>query len=103
MAQQRKTTGGESAVKGSDATALKKLAPVAKEINAHMVSAIKCDGKANDHRLSATLLMADARGKCAPLKITFKQWCVDNLEMSYGNAIKRGITMKHTSGPCPCI
>ncbi len=88
MARQRKATGGESAVKGSDARALKLLAPVAKRIDAHMESAGKSDGKANEHRLSASMLMADAKAKCAPLNITFKQWCADNLSVSYDHARK---------------
>lgn len=88
MAGKRKAAGGEAAAKGSDATALKELAPVAKRIDAHMESAGKNDGKANEHRLSASMLMADAKAKCAPLNITFKQWCADSLSVSYDHARK---------------
>lgn len=79
----RRKSGGESAVKGSDAETLKKLAPVALEINAHLASATKSEGKADDSRLSAALLAADCKAKVAPLRISFKKWCEDNLEHSF--------------------
>ncbi len=62
---------------------LKTLKPVAKEINVKFKLATQLDGKADDHRLSAALLLESARRRCKEAKIAFGKWCEDNVDKSY--------------------
>jgi hypothetical protein len=69
-------------------TAMKELLPIAKEINARLDSASKMDTKAADHRLSAALMLEEARKKCEAAKINFKKWALENIPYSYENVRK---------------
>lgn len=67
---------------------LKVLKPVAKEINVKFKLATQLDGKADDHRLSAALLLESARRRCKEAKIPFGKWCEENVDKSYDEVRK---------------
>lgn len=69
-------------------TAMKELAPIAKEINVKIELAAKMDSKAGDYRLSAALMLEEARKKCEAAKIHFKKWATENIPYSYENVRK---------------
>lgn len=64
------------------------LKPVAKEINVKFKLAAQLDGKADDHRLSAALLLESARHQCKGAKIVFAIWCKKNVDKSYDEVRK---------------
>ncbi|HCA53841.1 MAG TPA: hypothetical protein DEP24_14020 [Mycobacterium sp.] len=68
--------------------AMKELAPIAKEINVKIELAAKMDSKAGDYRLSAALMLEEARKKCEAAKIPFKKWATENIPYSYENVRK---------------
>lgn len=78
----------EAKAKGAQSTALKNLAPVAKEINTRMEKASKMEDDAYDHRLAAALKLAEAKDACDKAKIKFKGWVEDNVEQTYDTARK---------------
>lgn len=69
--------------KAKDTAMIKTLRPVAKEINVRLDKAAKADGLSVDHRLAASLLMADAKAKLDASGIRFKTWCESNINHSY--------------------
>lgn len=69
--------------KAKNTAVLRELAPIAKEVNARFESADKMDAKADDHRLSAAIRLAEAKDKCEKAKINFKKWCEENVKQSY--------------------
>lgn len=73
---------------GAQATALKALAPIAKEVNIRMDKAAKMEDDAYDHRLAAALQLADASARCAKAKIKFKDWVDESINQSYETARK---------------
>lgn len=64
----------EAEAKGKQTTALNKLAPVAKRVNARFASAKKMEGKADDHRLAAAIELAEAKQDARAAGINFKDW-----------------------------
>lgn len=66
----------------------KELEPVAKEINVKFKLATQLDGKADDHRLSAALLLESARRRCKEVKIPFGKWCEKYVDKSYDEVRK---------------
>lgn len=75
----------EAAKKAKQAEALKKktlkgLESDAKNINARFASIERAETRADDQRLAAALLIADAKKKAREAKINFKAWCEENLE-----------------------
>lgn len=84
-----KRAATEAAAKGAVITALKKLAPIAKEINIRMDKAAKMEDDAYDHRLAAAHRLTEASDICKKTKgVTFKQWCDEHVEQSYGTCTK---------------
>lgn len=70
--------------KGAVVSALKTLTPIAKDINARMSKAAKMEDDAYDHRLAASLRLAEANAICKDTKgITFKAWCAENVDQRY--------------------
>ena len=68
-----KITKREAAAKGAVTTALKNLAPIAKEINVRFEKAAQMEDDAYDHRLAASLRLKDASDICKKTKgVTFK-------------------------------
>lgn len=63
--------------------ALKKLSPIAKNVNARFDSIRKQEGKIDDMRLSAAIELAQAEEICKAEKIQFKKWVEENVEQSY--------------------
>lgn len=56
----------------------------AKEIEARITAAARDEDKAWDHRLAASLILADVKKTCDENKLNFKKWCEENLkEQSY--------------------
>lgn len=88
--------------KAKHTATLRQLQPVAKEINTRMEKANSIEAKAqqqaDDHRLAASLRMAEAQDACKKAGITFKRWVAEHLEyktptgemkkLSYGEAIR---------------
>lgn len=73
----------EAKAKGAQTTALKALAPMAKEINHRLEKADKMVDDAYDHRLAAALQLDAAKKRCAKSKINFKDWCSNNVIQAY--------------------
>ena len=74
--------------KAKHTTTLTTLRPIAKEINVRIDKAEGMDTKADDHRLAASLKLAEAKKLCEKDGIKFKKWCEDNLNQSYDNLRK---------------
>jgi len=55
----------------------------AKEINVRFEKAEQMAGKADDMRLAAAILLADAKERCREGKIKFDEWCAENIKQSY--------------------
>jgi len=72
-----------AAAKGKQVTALRKLAPFAKEINVRLEKATKSEDQAYDHRLAAALQLDKAKDECKKSRINFKSWCEENVKQSY--------------------
>ena len=75
--QKRKAAEGEKKAKVT--TALRKLAPFAKEINTRLEKAAKMEDNAYDHRLAAALQLDKAKKQAEADKIPFKKWCEENV------------------------
>lgn len=91
MAITRKTTAPKvqtAQAKGAQTATLRKLSPIAKEINVRMEKASKAEKDAQDHRLSACHRFAEAKELCEANKVNFKKWCEENVEVSYHTARK---------------
>lgn len=67
---------------------VRELKPVAKEINVKFKLAAQLDGKADDHRLSAALLLESARQRCKEARVPFNKWCEKHVEKSYDEVCK---------------
>ena len=80
----------------------KELKPVAKEINVKIKLAAKLDGKADDHRLSAALLLESARRRCKEAKIAFEKWCENNVEKSY-DEVRKLVAIAQTPQPAKAL
>jgi len=79
-----KRSATERKAKGAVTTALKTLAPIAKDINVRMEKAAKMEDDAYDHRLAVALRLAEVNKICAKTKgITFKGWCGENVDQRY--------------------
>ena len=81
----------EAAQKAKHTAVLTKLSPVAKEINVRLAKATKATEQAADHRLTAALLLAEAKALCEKFKLHFKGWVEGNIERSYGDANRLAI------------
>ena len=77
---------------------LKVLKPVAKEINVRLDKAALMDSKADDHRLAASLRLAEARARCNEADINFKSWVGDNVIQSY-NTVRKLATVGDADDP----
>lgn len=64
------------------------LPTLAREINVRLEKATQIEGKADDHRLAATLKLAEAKTRCEAQKVNFKKWCEANIKYSYENVRK---------------
>ena len=71
--------------------ALGELAPLAKEINAHLKTAGEFDGKADDRRLTAAIALEKASALCREAKMSFKSWVAGNIEQSYDECRKLAV------------
>jgi len=79
-----KRSATERKAKGAVTTALKTLAPIAKDINVRMEKAAKMEDDAYDHRLAVALRLAEVNKICVKTKgITFKGWCGENIDQRY--------------------
>lgn len=85
-AKGKSVTALAAAAKSGQTQALRELKPVATEINKRMEQAATLDGKAADHRLSASLRLAEAKDKCKANKISFQRWCDDHVVVLYETA-----------------
>ena len=76
----------EAKSKGAQTTALKKLNPIAKDINTRLTKAARMEDDAYDHRLAAAIRLDDAHKIIKTTKgLTIKSWCGDHIEHSYSN------------------
>lgn len=78
-----KAKAAEAKLKGAQVQTFKQLATTAKTINVKLDKADKLASDAFDHRLSACLLLGEAKADCEKAKINFKKWCEDNVSKSY--------------------
>ncbi len=62
---------------------IKALAPQAKEINIRFERAEVAETKADDHRLAAALMLAEAKQRCDDNDVNFKKWCEANITKAY--------------------
>jgi len=88
--KQKKMAAGRSAAeakaKGAQTAALKKLTPIAKDINIRLTKAARMEDDAYDHRLAAAIRLDDAHKIIKITKgLTIKSWCGDEIEHSYSN------------------
>ncbi|KKL91677.1 hypothetical protein LCGC14_1892290 [marine sediment metagenome] len=67
---------------------LRKLQPIAREINARFERAAHMEGKADDHRLSAALKLDEAKKICARGKVNFREWVEENVSQGWEEAKK---------------
>ena len=79
--------------KGAEVAAIKKLTPVAKEINHRLSKADKMEDDATDHRLAAALQLAVAKVTCKTAKIKFEDWCEQNVIVQSYNTVRRLATI----------
>lgn len=70
----------------------------AKEIDVRFEKASKLDGQADDHRLAAALLLADAKKKCEDVGLNFKEWANANIHQSYEN-VRKLVTVGQAEDP----
>jgi len=96
--RKNKESARELNATGAQATALRALAPIAKEVNIRMDKAAKMEDDAYDHRLAAALQLADASERCAKAKIKFKEWCDESINQSYETARKL-VTIGKSNNP----
>ena len=67
---------------------LRKLQPIAREINARFERAAHMEGKADDHRLSAALKLDEAKKICTRGKVNFREWVEENVSQGWEEAKK---------------
>ena len=96
--RKNKESARELNATGAQATALKALAPIAKEVNIRMEKAAQMEDGAYDHRLAAALQLADASDRCAKAKIKFKEWVDESINQSYETARKL-VTIGKSNNP----
>ncbi len=72
--------------KANQTAAIRKLNPLAKNINGRLDRAEVAKGKAKDLTLSASLFLAEARDVCKVAKIKFETWCEGSITHSYNRA-----------------
>lgn len=82
-AAEAKKAAAEAARIGAHETAIRKLEPIAKEINVRLTKAAKSEDDAWDHRLAAALRLEEAKQSCKKAKIPFKTWCEEHVTQSY--------------------
>lgn len=63
--------------------ALTKMQPLAKAINVRMEKAQKNDALADDHRLAASLHLAEAKKIAEEAGVSFKDWCNENVDLTF--------------------
>lgn len=68
---------------------LDSLNPFAKEINHRFELATQLDGKADDHRLAASLKIAEAKKLCDENGVRFKDWAEQNIKEQSYDYVKR--------------
>lgn len=78
----------EKAKKEGEAERFKKVTEAAlekdaKEINIRFEKAEQMAGKADDMRLAAAIMLADAKERCREAKISFQEWAEKNIKQSY--------------------
>jgi hypothetical protein len=81
----------EAKAKGAVTTALRDLAPMAKEVNVRLEKATRLTDDAYDHRLAAALQLDEAKTRCKAAKIPFEKWCTENLTQSYETVRKLAV------------
>ena len=86
-------------LKGGQETAARDLAPLAKEINHRLEQAATIEGKADDHRLTAALRLAEAKSKCEKAKINFKKWCLANIKDQSFETIRKLTAVGQSKNP----
>lgn len=79
----KKAKTQDAKAKAGQTSALRKLTPIAKEINIRLEKAEGLTDKAYDHRLAAALQLEEARKQCKAAKINFKTWVNENVDQSY--------------------
>jgi hypothetical protein len=72
----------------AQAKAEKVLIGRAKEVNTRLEKAKQYAEKADDFRLGASIILAEASAECKEVGITFKSWCEANITGSYDEARK---------------
>ena len=78
--------------------ALRKLDVVAKEVNARFEKAKALDGKADDHRLAAAIVLAKAEDQCTSDKINFKTWSEANVLQGW-ETVRKLVQVGHSDNP----
>jgi len=81
--REKERIAADAKIKGGQETAMKSLAPIAKEVNQILELAQRADDQAHDRRLSAALKLEEARKIAETAKLNFKAWCEKNVTQSY--------------------
>ena len=76
-----------------------KLAPIAKEINVRFEKIAKLEGDANDHRLAASLRLAEAEKVCVEAGIKFKDWAVENVKEQSWETVRKLVYVGKSENP----
>ena len=84
------------------ADAEKKLSPLAKEINVRLEKAEKIEAGANDHRLAAILILAEAEKVCKASGIKFNAWCEANVHWK-PETIRKMLPVAKASDPMKAL
>lgn len=71
---------------------LKKLEPKAKDINARLDAATVQDRKADDKRLSAAKILAEAKALADDVKLSFRDWCESHLHITLVDGTQKPIS-----------
>lgn len=82
-ARELKKAAAEGAKKAKHTQAYKELTPIGREINVRFEKAAKLESDADDHRLAASLKLADAEKICETNSIPFKTWAAENVTQGW--------------------
>tara|TARA_Y100000310_G_scaffold302643_1_gene340253 strand:+ start:3232 stop:4158 length:927 start_codon:yes stop_codon:yes gene_type:complete len=88
----------EAAVAAKQATTLRKLAPLAKEINYRLEKADKMEDDAYDHRLSAAITLAEAKKTTTGTGVGFAAWAEETIGRPY-NTIRKLVSVGNSPNP----
>ncbi len=88
--------------KAKDSAFVRSMNPVAKEINVRLEKASKAESNAQDHRLAASIKLAEAKDRCAVQGMKFKDWVDGNVVLGY-NTVRKLVTIGQQKDPAAAL